>query len=673
MRTPALLAAVPLIVGVVCGLRWPESAWVEVCLPAVVVSLPWAVWKRLEPPVVGVFFAAAFGLVGYELGGGRQAAALDASLLFWFERQSGAEVVRVGPVVVEGRLRGDARPTRYGASLELEVERVGQAARSEDVQGGLRLSVGGALVGEQLEAWRAGRLARLSATLRPSDAFLNPGRPDEARRRALRGTPLLGSVKSALLVDVLWPGGAQAEAAGETRRWVCREIDREVGRYGVRPAAIVTAVLIGDRAGLDDETTPRLQESGIYQVIAIFGGNIAILATCLLVVGRAGGVGPRVLAFAVIGLLGAYAFVVGREASVARATTAAVLWLAGGLLDHRAAALGVLATTAVLVVLWSPLSVVDTGFLLTFGATLALVLSAARMTVWVLDRLAPGDGLRRRWLRSPVAVLAATVCAEAALLPVGVVFFYRATFAGLGLNLLAIPLMTVVQLAGLATLVAAPLSGPLAGAAGFVAHLAAEGLVESARLVDWLPALVHRVPPPSPLTLVVYYVALGGCLLPALSRWRAEAGAALVLAALVILRAPVALSAPGPPTAPLRVTFLDVGQGDATLVQTADGWSMLVDAGGGQGRSPVIGERVLVPALWALSVRRLDVAVVTHGGPDHAGGLGAVLRDVRPDEVWEGIPVPGHSLLTELRERADAASVRWRPVVAGHTWERGLL
>ena len=446
--------------------------------------------------------------------------------------------------------------------------------------------------------------------------------------------------------------------------------------WTTRSAAIVTAVLIGDRAGLmalDDDTITRLQEGGTYHVIAISGGNIAILAGLLLLLGRGAGWRPRHVSLGVILALVAYAYLVGEDASVARATAAAVLVLGAGLLDHRTPSINVLAVVALAVLTVSPLSLFDAGFILTFGATLAIVLGVAPLSK-VLQRVPARwwDSVPA-WVPPAAMLLAATLCAEAALMPVGAVLFGRITLAGLFLNFLAIPLMTITQIAGMAAVGVAAVSEPLSALVGWVAHLAATLLVESTRFLDLFPWLAFRVPPPAWSTMVVYYAGLLSLLWPGRGALtRALSRLLLAATALWILSAPWRPALVGPPPAGrLRVTFLDVGQADATLVQTPDGTSLLVDAGGTRSPRSDIGSRVVAPALWALGVRRLAVAALSHGDPDHAGGLGAVLRDFRPHEVWDGVPVPNHPELDALRTQADRLGIRWRPVTLGDRFRFG--
>src|SRR5205823_10017508 len=131
--------------------------------------------------------------------------------------------------------------------------------------------------------------------------------------------------KSGALVDVLARGSALDEAIGAVRAFARRAIAQAVGRWSVRSAAIVAAIVIGDRVGLDEEVQRALQEAGTYHVIAISGGNIAILAGLLVGAFRLGGVlGPTAMASAIV-LLTGYGYLVGGGASVDRATLMALV------------------------------------------------------------------------------------------------------------------------------------------------------------------------------------------------------------------------------------------------------------------------------------------------------------------------------------------------------------
>jgi competence protein ComEC len=135
--------------------------------------------------------------------------------------------------------------------------------------------------------------------------------------------------------------------------------------------------------------------------------------------------------------------------------------------------------------------------------------------------------------------------------------------------------------------------------------------------------------------------------------------------AAALVRAPAPAAGP-PGSGPLLVvSFLDVGQGDATLVQFPSGAAMLVDAGGAAGTSFDIGGRVIVPAVRALGANRLTWLALTHGDPDHISGAGRVVEQLRPAELWEGVAVPRHAPLADVFAVAQERGMAIRNVIAG--------
>ena len=379
----------------------------------------------------------------------------------------------------------------------------------------------------------------------------------------------------------------------------------------------------------------RLQEAGTYHVIAISGGNIAILAGLLIVLLRVCRAGPRTSALLVILMLTAYASVVEGGSSVGRATLMAAIYFAAQVCDHRSLPRQRGCADGGDSVLRVPLQVVDAGFALTFGATLGILVGMSRLS---------GVFPSSQWLRrAGRRCLVASVCAEIALLADRRVRVFarharrphrqlrgdsaddRRADCGDGRRALDCRVRRSRALW-----------------AGWIAHVAVEGLIGSAALVDIFPWLTRRLAPPSPWVIAAYYASLIAVASTAFSR--------LALAALIVAGFWIVATPTLPTTAKrLQVTFLDVGQGDAAVVQFPDGRTLSIDAGGLAATTFDIGSRVVSPAFWALGVRRLDYMSITHGDVDHIGGAASVFRDFRPFEVWEGVPVPPHRPTRELR------------------------
>jgi competence protein ComEC len=720
VRTVAAIPAIGLLSGAAFGLLVPDVP-PRLAYPFLIGcgALAWWAWRAANVRVLAAAVMAAFFAGGAILSADAWQRAWRPPLWTAFEALARAQRLdaehagRNLPLdeeafaVVRGRLRSDAAPSQNGASLSVDVEGV---EGREGQEGGIIVTVVGSLAAERIGEWRAGRRVRMPVQLRRPSRYLDPGVPDQERALARRGTRLVGSVKSGALVDVVARGNRLDEAMGAARAFSRRAIADAVGRFSPQSAAIVAAIVIGDRAGLDQDVQRRLQEAGTYHVIAISGGNIAILAGLLLTAFRvAGWLGRAAMLSAIVALAG-YARLVGDGASVDRATLMAVVYFGARAFDQRSPPLNALAVVAAVLVAGDPLSVGDPAFILTFGATLAILLvMPAIPTINAATAEPPSFGEARRpasakatavrrsfsaggsaagakaaalivvSARTVRSMFAASAAAEALLFPVGAAIFSRITFAGLGLNFLAIPMMGVAQVAGMALVPLSAVSTPCALAAGWVAHAGAAGLVKSAGLVEQTPLLTYRLAAPSWAAIVIYYSA--GAMGWALWRRRfavtgsAESkptravrlGAATVAfgAALWILVDPRSLAASAG-DGRLHVTFLDVGQGDSIFVVFPQGSSMLVDTGGLSSSSTFdIGDRVVAPVLREAGIRRLDYLALTHGDPDHIGGAPSILREFRPREVWEGIPVPRFEPLTALRLAAQGSGARWANVYAG--------
>jgi competence protein ComEC len=175
-----------------------------------------------------------------------------------------------------GSLARDAEQADAGVRLLVDASEIHDARGPRPFAGRVQLFVAGELARLRYRDWTAGRPVRVWASLRPPRMWRNPGSPSPEWQTLVRPYAAAGSVKSGLRVQVVRAGPAH-EAAAAVRRLVRDAITRYVAPHDRQTAAVVTAILIGDRAGLDAEVERRLQKAGTYHVIAISGGNVAML------------------------------------------------------------------------------------------------------------------------------------------------------------------------------------------------------------------------------------------------------------------------------------------------------------------------------------------------------------------------------------------------------------
>ena len=421
MRSPVNSAALAFVAGVGAGIETlvPAVRFPPILAVLLIAAGSILAWRRRDHAWV---LPAACAIAGLCHGAAARDAALHTVLRDRLDSViGGASIDHVGvlrphpPFQLRAVLADDAADGGEFVSLRADAQALLVDGHWLPVTGGLVISVNGMAGRARLRDWSRGRTIEAPVSFRRPTRYLDEGVPDLERDAALGGITLFGSVKSPLLVAVVSPGSWIDETAASIRRNVRGAMDRWVAPHGAVPAAVVTAVLIGDRGGLPAEVRSRLQAAGTYHVIAISGGNIAILAALLVGISVVIGVPGPYIAIATILALLAYAQVALAGPSVWRATLMASLYFGARIFDQRTPTWHALALAAAAIALVQPLDVRDAGFLLTFGATGALL----GVAPWLARRQLPGVLI---WL---VASIAASLAAELVLLPVSASVFSR--------------------------------------------------------------------------------------------------------------------------------------------------------------------------------------------------------------------------------------------------------
>ncbi|UHH09596.1 DNA internalization-related competence protein ComEC/Rec2 [Luteimonas fraxinea] len=470
-------------------------------------------------------------------------------------------------------------------------------------------------------ALHAGSDWTLTARLRAPRGLRNPGWFDGEKRAMAQRVTAVGYVRSAEPVTRLDTGGG----VDRWRERVATRIDAVVERDSAR---YVRALAIGDTRGLGDLDWEALRATGLTHLIAIsgfhvgmVGGFFALVATgmwwCLPWLGRWL---PRPQAAAIVALLAStvYAAVAGWELPTVRTVLMIGVVVIARLARRHLRIADSLAYAAIAVVLVDPMSVLSAGFRLSFTGVAWLV--------WCLPDARELSKLR--------GLLASQWVATIGLLPLTVILFGQASLAGPIANLVAIPWwsLVVVPLA----LVGTGLEAIHSGAGDWAWRSAAWAFDLSWPLFDWLaasPISLWWLPEPHWLALPFALLAAFWMLLPrgVLGKWLAT------LLWLPLLWPDRQLPREGE----AELVVFDVGQGLSVLIRTAH-HAVLYDTGPAIPEAYDAGERVVVPALHALGVRRLDAIVVSHGDADHAGGFGAVQRRFAAPVVfapqWDRVP-----------------------------------
>jgi competence protein ComEC len=583
-----------------------------------------------------------------------------------------ADRVRDGErVALRAQLLAPPRPGSFGSSAEIEV-------------------TSGPLRGARL-LLRAARWAPLPHPVRIGEELRVEGRlkaPDRAASSFdfaahLRGRGIAGEL---LLDEARHTGGRRGGLAGALDGMRERAERAVVAGMPPRDAALLRGMVLGQDEAIDAALHDDFRDSGLAHLLAVSGQNVMLLAALALPALALAGLRLRARLAVLVVLIALYVPLAGAGPSLQRAGVMGLAGIAAMAASRPASRSYALLLAAVATLAWNPRAWTEPGWQLSFAAVAGILVigvplsgSLRRLGEEVLQpreslepsRAGPeperggpapsGTGPARKPAaptRHAVALagvrlfadgIAITVAATLATAPLLAHHFGSVPLGGLLANLLALPAVAPAMWLGMLKIGLGQAGGPgaaVAGSLGWVAAVPVGYLVSLAERCADLPGGRLALPRGSPLAVLGGYAVLAATTLLArraarpmsrhlperAARWRRlprthRVAIATTLALALLATAAPALDGPDPPRR-LTVRFLDVGQGDSTLIQYPGGTAVLFDGG-----PPEAGVARL---LRKAGVERLAVVVATHASRDHHGGLAEVMRRFPVGTLLEG-------------------------------------
>ncbi len=426
-----------------------------------------------------------------------------------------------------------------------------------------------------------------------------------------------------------------------------------------RAAGLMQAMTLGLREDLGD-LRETFAASGLAHILALSGLHIGILMAALGFLLRPLGRARYPL---MIVLVIGFVALVGASPSVLRAGVMVMaillsLWLGGGKLELGAA----LGLAASITLLWHPAYLFDLSFQLSYLAVLGILLLTGPLTKRLLGERAETLPLWHpsKFLIGSVVVSAS---AQALSLPLVVSTFGGAPLFSPVVNVIAVPLASLLVPLGFLAAVLGLVSPALAGLVNQLTGLFAGALIALADAAQGLPSLYWgEIGASGYLFYAVGALAAVLMVRGLLRPWRG-----LVVVAAAITGSMLVLPAQRPP----EIVFLDVGQGDSALVRLPGRVEILVDGGGTPFSDFDMGGRTVVPALRALGVDELELVIASHPDTDHIEGLVSVLETMPVARLAIGSPLPGNELFDELMSVAARREVPVEELVRGESLEVG--
>ena len=439
-------------------------------------------------------------------------------------------------------------------------------------------------------------------------------------------------------------------------------------------ASLLAGILLGDESGISDQVEQAFRDTGTTHIIVISGFNITIIVGLLVgVFSRLFGGGQvgvrRGVLIALFGVV-VYTILVGADAAVVRAAIMGATALFASLVGRRQDGLNTLALVAAVMAAFNPHVLWDVGFLLSFAATLGLVLYAEPLKEAfekLASRIVPVERAQK-WSRPIGEYILFTLAAQVLVLPIIVYYFQRISLSSLIANPLILPVQPPVMILGGLALLAGTIYYPLGQVLAWIAW---PFVVYTIRVVEFLAAFrggALNLGEVSAALVIGFYAILFALTFAGGRSKRVTRliTPGLALAGLSILAVLVWRMVLAEPDGRLHMTFMDVGSGDAILIQTPSGRNVLIDGGPSTRMlSEGLGRRL------PFGQRQLDWLVVAAAGEGQTGGLPRNLERFPPQNVlWAG-PAQGSYSARDLQTRFIEMDLHVVPAKRGQILDLG--
>ena len=389
-------------------------------------------------------------------------------------------------------------------------------------------------------------------------------------------------------------------------------------------AGVAQGVLIGDTYNIEDEIKEDFKNSNLAHMLAISGAHTSyvILAVCLLFNKKI--VGKKIQKISVIVIMFFFIKLTGASPSIVRAGIVCIIYMLASLLYRRPDTTTALSVATVITLIENPFSLFSTSMQLSYAGTISIIIFNKIFDEHTIT-------IKQKVLKYIKTSILVSLSANILIIPIMAYKFNTISLTFIFSNLFASPVLGVAIILGIATILISFINLKISYLPAFLLKIVLELLIKISNFFSNISFSKITVITPNIITIIMYYFLCAVIVYFYHTKKRpSKKSVAIIIIFIIIVQSIIVY----PINNNFEIHFIDVKQGDSTLIKTMCGTTILIDSGGTTASSKFdIGSKVLLPYLLDRRISKLDYIIVSHFDSDHCQALEAILGQIRVEKL----------------------------------------
>lgn len=391
-------------------------------------------------------------------------------------------------------------------------------------------------------------------------------------------------------------------------------------------AGLCLGMLIGDTSSINENLQEDFRDSNLSHILAVSGANVSYIIVSVTYIFNKMCFRKKLSKIISIFLLFLFMLLTGCTSSVNRACIMAILMLIADLLYRKSDVYNNLAISALVLLIINPYSILDIGFQLSYMGTIGIV--------FLHDKINNFIKTNNKILKYFLEMFYVTTCANVAIIPIMMFHFNSISLTFYFSNILAGPILGIIVVIGFIMFFISLIFIPLATPIAFILNIMLKFIIKIAEITASIPFSKILITTPSIFFIAIWYIIIFLIVyrkkvkeVYLKNKRKINVIVSITLVVLIILNLVININRP------LKIYFIDVGQGDSCLIVTPSNKRILIDGGGSEFGSFDVGEKILTPYLLDRKIKKLDYIIISHFDSDHVGGILNVIQNIKVDKI----------------------------------------